>query len=228
MASNQTVEELLKTDNEEQRWLRIGDFVREDAAVAQFEAENLLSSDPASDRRLGAEILGQLAATHPGARGQITSRLLAALDADKDAGAIAAIVVALGFAAHPRSRAAIQALSVHPDARVRFAVAFSLPILAMDEEALETLRLLSNDVDDDVRDWATFALAESDASDSNTRESLIGRTTDADDDTRAEAIYGLARRRDPVAYGLIERELTFHPGQTLVRRAREELRRKPR
>ena len=85
------------------------------------------------------------------------------------------------------------------------------------------LRSLSRDSDPDVRDWATFALAESDRTDEHTREALLARTGDEDDDTRAEAIYGLARRRDPRAREFVERALASGPVGALILRARDEL-----
>ncbi len=72
---------------------------------------------------------------------------------------------------------------------------------------MAALRELSTDPDDDVRDWATFGLGPSEATDVATVEALFARTDDPHYDTRCEAILGLAMRHDPRARALVEREL---------------------
>jgi hypothetical protein len=56
---------------------------------------------------------------------------------------------------------------------------------------------LSADPDGDVRDWSTFSLGvQIDRDTADVREALAARLEDAHGDTSAEAIRGLARRRD--------------------------------
>ena len=214
---------MLDLADEEQRFRRIGDFVRQDAEAGLAVGRQLIASAAARERCLGADVLGQLAPIAPAARGQIVSELLAALDPEDEGEVIASLVVALGHAADRRAKGVLISLSGHLASSVRFAVAFALPVLGLDEETMDTLRLLSRDSDPDVRDWATFALAESDLTDEQTREALLARTGDEDDDTRAEAIYGLARRRDPRAGEFVERELASRSVGALILRARDEL-----
>jgi HEAT repeat protein len=103
--------------------------------------------------------------------------------------------------AHLRDDRAISALlemSRYPDSGVRHAVAFGL---AGSErpDALQTLINLMEDADNEVRDWATFGLGEQCKADSpEIRDALRKRTKDPYEDARSEAIWGLARRRDPV------------------------------
>jgi HEAT repeat protein len=103
----------------------------------------------------------------------------------------------------PAPGLAVLHLPDHPDADVRFAVAFALPSLDLDDEGLAALRKLSADPDADVRSWATFGLA---GSDEATIDALVARAYDPDEDTRAEGIGGLARRRDPRAVALVDHE----------------------
>lgn len=215
--------EMLDMADDEQRFGRIGDFIRLDAEAALMVGQRLIVSTTSAERRLGADLLGQLATISHVDRGQIAADLLAVLDQQDDANVIASLAVALGHAADLRAKGALIGLSEHPESSVRFAVAFALPVLGLDEDTVETLRLLSRDADPDVRDWATFALAESDFTDEQTTHALLTRTADADDDTRAEAIYGLARRCDPRAREFVERELASQQGGELIRRARDEL-----
>ena len=72
---------------------------------------------------------------------------------------------AVGHSGDGRASGGVIALADHADAGVRDAVATALPALGLDEPALEVLRQLSQDADDDVRDWATIGLAESEAND---------------------------------------------------------------
>jgi hypothetical protein len=66
-----------------------------------------------------------------------------------------------------------------------------------DRKAVRTLIELSADPDADIRDWATFGLAQQIGTNTReVREALYARVEDEDDDTRAEALMGLARRRD--------------------------------
>jgi HEAT repeat protein len=136
---------------------------------------------------------------------------------------IASIVVALGHTGDERGRDPAVRLSSHADVGIRFAVAFALPSLSLDDVALDALRGLSTDEDDDVRDWATFGLAESDDAGERTIAALRARVVDPHDDTRAEAIYGLARRHQPDAPALVERELALPVHGALIERARDAL-----
>jgi HEAT repeat protein len=90
----------------------------------------------------------------------------------------------------------------HDDARVRRAVAQALPSVLGDADPADAVRVLirlSVDTDEDVRDWACFALGTqlSEVDSPQVRDALLARLGDPHDDTRCEALLGLARRRDP-------------------------------
>lgn len=223
MSRDPTIATLLEVEDEEQRFDRIADFVRRDAVVAHAVGQELIDSGEAKERVLGADLLGQVASVVPLAREQIAADLVAAFDPRDEGDVIASFVIGMGHSADPRCKRVLVELAEHSDSRVRFAVAFALPSFGIDEGTGSTLRTLTVDSDPDVRDWATFALAESDLTDEDTLSSLAARTDDPHDDTRAEAIYGLARRRDPRADGLIERELNSSKVGALILRARDEL-----
>jgi HEAT repeat protein len=214
---------LLATPDEERRFELLAEFVTGDPQGSTTEGCRLLTSEAAEERELGADLLGQVSTVRPAAVGVITDTLLGRLSGEADAHVVASIVIALGHAGDERASGSVIALADHEDAGVRDAVATALPTLGLDEPALEALRRLSRDTDDDVRDWATFGLAESDANDPATIEALTARSDDAHDDTRAEAIFGLARRHDPRARALVDRELARPVYGTLIERARDEL-----
>lgn len=223
VASSPTVARLLDLDDDAERFRLIGDFVRQERRVVQAAGEQLIASTSAKERALGADILGQLATVIPPARGEIAAQLLAAMDPKDEGDVVASFAMALGHAGDARARGRLVDLAGHPDSSVRFGVAFALSALGLDAETVAVLHLLANDADADVRDWATFALAESDLRDEETRRTLLARSGDPDRDTRAEAIYGLARRGDPKARELIELELASPSVGALILRARDEL-----
>ena len=73
---------------------------------------------------------------------------------------------------------------------------------------VQHLLRLMEDVDDDVRDWATFHLGElSDEDSEEIRAAFVRRLTDSHEDTRKEAIMGLARRVDDRVIPVIVEEL---------------------
>ena len=73
---------------------------------------------------------------------------------------------------------------------------------------IDTLLQLMRDSDSDVRDWATFGLGtQSDADSLAIREALFARFQNEDEDTRAEAVVGLAKRKDLRALPVVIEEL---------------------
>ncbi|WP_433614321.1 HEAT repeat domain-containing protein [Dactylosporangium sp. CA-139114] len=109
-------------------------------------------------------------------------------------------------------------LAHHPDAGVRRAVAQALPSVlgeAPPDDTIHALILLSADRDNDVRDWACFALGTqlSELDSTTVRNALAARLDDPHDDTRCEALLGLARRRDtrvlPVLHERLARDNVY-------------------
>jgi HEAT repeat protein len=91
----------------------------------------------------------------------------------------------------------VAALATHSEPSVRQAVAFAL-LSQPAGNAVSTLIQLSRDEIASVRDWATFGLGtQLDLDTPELRDALAARLEDSDPDTLAEAICGLARRRDP-------------------------------
>ncbi len=207
MSTNDFLDDLLAEPDDERRWEALASFVSGSPVDAMRIAQASIDDDRPDRRYLAADILGQVASVDSEVAPAIALQLVARLDGEADPDVLNSLVVALGHAADPSARPAVLRLADHPDEDVRFAVAFALPSLDLDPDALAALRSLSADPDEDVRSWATFGLAGSDACDDATIAALVARTDDPDEDTRAEGIGGLARRRDPRAMTLVEREL---------------------
>jgi HEAT repeat protein len=165
------------------------------------------SLDP-QERRLGADVLGQL-----GSRDRAfpfreeTIPILAQLLGDPDDAVVSSALVAFGHLGAEQSVREIAALSQHQNPDVRHAVAFSL--LGLETAvAVNTLLNLSRDDDAHVRDWATFGLGtQIDLDTPQIRDALLARATDSDEGTRAEALAGLVRFRDPRVVQLLGRAL---------------------
>jgi HEAT repeat protein len=122
------------------------------------------------------------------------------------------VVCAAAWAlSHLGSETAISALieiKKHPDPDVRWAVANGLNATTR-ADAIATIIELMDDSDDNVRDWATFALGtQCDLDTPEIREALRKRLADGYEDARDEAIWGLAQRKDEYAIRELLRRLT--------------------
>jgi HEAT repeat protein len=129
------------------------------------------------------------------------------------------VLESLGFAfAHldePRGVGPMSAFADHPDERVRSAVVHAL-LGRTDDVAVRTLLALSTDVDDEVRDWATFGLGALLRLDTPAiRDALVARLEDEHHDTREEATYGLAVRLDARAVPVLLDFLEHYEGPML-------------
>jgi len=106
-------------------------------------------------------------------------------------------ITALRFLENPAGIPQIVQRQSHPNADVRHAVAFALGAFPNDPRSSECLLSLMKDADEEVRDWATFALGGLGNLDSvEIRDALFQRLSDSNQDVRAEAMAGLAKRRD--------------------------------
>lgn len=197
------IQTALATYNEDCRWDLIGGAVTECPEDVLAVSLELLASLTARKRRLGADLLGRLVGVDPGARPAVLEALLAALPAERDTDALASIVAALGHVGDASLVVRIVRYADHPEAAVRLAVAFAIATIGREPLASEALRAiiqLSRDEDPEVRDWATFGLGTLSNEDGpDVRAALLARTEDAYHEARAEALFGLAVRRDPRA-----------------------------
>jgi len=189
------------------------------------EAIKLCSNPEAIPRAVGADILAQLGvrdgvAVFPFA--DESAGPLVTLLADAEPIVIASALYALGHLGRGEPPQ-LARLSTHASEEVRHALAYALGGRT-DAISTEVLVALSGDVDTDTRDWATFALgALSDEDTPAIRDALIARLNDSDDDVRAEAIAGLAKRRDERAVQPLLQELRLPEVGVLVIEAAGEM-----
>lgn len=132
-------------------------------------------------------------------------------------------IAGLGHRPAAHALPALLGFVAHSDARVRFALAYTLGSDA-GPEATAALIQLAADRDDDVRDWATFSLGTiSDADSDEIRGVLWTNAHDANRDVRGEGAVGLARRNDARVTELLKARLLADDWQLYELEAVEEM-----
>lgn len=158
-------------------------------------------SDDPLIRARGVDVLAQLGKTadHPvNSFPEDASAIISELvKREKDLRPLESAISALGHLDNPAAVPVIAAFHGHPSSDIRFSVACSLGSFPNDDLSVETLLLLMEDSDEDVRDWATFGLGvQGDQDSPKIREALYRRLSDANEDVREEAMVGLGKRKD--------------------------------
>lgn len=197
------IEAALGTFDNECRWELIDAIVTECPDDVFDASRELLHAGDERSRVLGADILGRLVTVDQGQRMRVSRTLRSALATERDPSPVASIVAALGHVGDPATLDLVFPLVSHACAEVRLAVAFAVATLSLQPlgpQARVALIRLSRDDNSEVRDWATHALGTlSDADGPEIRAALLARADDDCHEARAEALFGLAVRRDPRA-----------------------------
>jgi methionyl-tRNA formyltransferase len=155
----------------------------------------LARSEDSSERGVAAYVLGQLGVprTLPD---ESAAELEALAEREQDPRVLAAIAHAFANLGDPYGTEVLLRLGDHADAAVRAGVVEALTGRENDR-AIAALIRLSADPDDDIRDWATFALGAICTRDTEElREALVARLDDECEEPRLEAVHGLAVRGD--------------------------------
>jgi HEAT repeat protein len=167
-----------------------GDHEVLDAALA------LCNSAATQERKLGAQLLGQLGTPGKGFPDACFGGLAGLLGRETHEDVIAAIAFALGHLDDSRCVDLLLSLKGHPSPAVRFGVVNAISG-QNHPAAIQTLIELSRDPDQETRDWATFGLGTFIETDSEEiRDALADRLQDSCEETAHEALIGLARRKD--------------------------------
>jgi HEAT repeat protein len=176
------------------------------------------------ERQVGADVLAQIgtADTH-GVRPftEESVPVLRALLADANDDVIASAIHALAHH-HHENVGDFSRLARHESQAVRYAIAHALSGHHR-ADAIAILIELTTDVDDSIRDWATFAIGtQCDVDGPEIREALGRRLVDADEEVRGEAMVGLARRRAVGVVDYVAEALTgSNPSQLVFDAAKE-------
>jgi HEAT repeat protein len=193
----------LGTFDDECRWELI-DTISKECPDDVFSASgDLLRSGDRRARTLAADILGRLVSVDQGQRMRVSRTLRGALAVERDPAPIASLIAALGYVGDPATLELVYPLAAHASPEVRLAVAFAVATLSLQPlgpQSRIALIRLSRDPNSEVRDWATHALGTlSEADGPDVRDALLARANDECHEARAEALFGLAVRRDPRA-----------------------------
>ncbi len=198
----------LTEEDEDKIWEAIGQLQFRGNREVFEAARKLCESNNAKERKLGADILGQLGIPDRAFPDEAVAILLGLLENEEDVTVLNSVAIALGHIGSPRAVEPLSRLKNHPHEDVRYGVAVGL-LAHEDMLAIETLIELSADEDEDVRDWATFGLGSMIETDTEEiRFALVRRLHDEHDDTRFEALIGLARRNDERVLGPLLEELS--------------------
>jgi hypothetical protein len=153
------------------------------------------ASSSIGQRRLGAEVLGELGFEHDFPFAREAEPVLLRLLVDAEPTVVAEALLALGTLGADNT-IAICRLVAHPLVEVRAALARCLCDLS-GPRVIPTLITLTRDRDAGVRRTATSGLCGLDREDTPAlREALVERLGDADTETREEAIFALAQLND--------------------------------
>jgi HEAT repeat protein len=216
MASRE-IEELFEramtNDDDDESWKAIDDLRTIGTREVFERAVELCRSGDFRSRACGVTVLCQLGRTiknHVTAFADESYSIITEMArTEAEADALASEISALGHLGNPGAIPLIAGASSHPNSEVRFAVACALGSFPNEPRSVETLLVLMEDVDADVRDWSTFGLGVlGDADSIEIREAFVRRLSDADEDAREEAMVGLGKRQDqrvlPVLLAVLE------------------------
>jgi HEAT repeat protein len=192
-SSEDIIQEAYLENDEEVYWSLIAELHKR-GTVNEFNLSvKLCDSEDPVDREIGADILGQLGWQKKAFQEESIPILIELLSDPVD-DAISSAAYALG---HRNAAEAVKPLlrhKKHPNPRVRHGVVFGLLSLE-DTDAINCLIDLTNDKDDEVRNWATFGLGSLiDVNSDDIRDALEKRLTDSVSEIRGEAFVGLAAR----------------------------------
>lgn len=165
-------------------------------------------------RARGLNVLAQLGAGKPDAERPFIAKSVSIAVShlrDSDPEVVSSAAWALSHLGTEPAVAALIGMRSHPDPDVRQAVACCTEMRQHPETAPILIELME-DENQEVRDWATFAVGEfallvnekwSYLDSPQIRAALHKRLADTYEDVRREAIWGLAKRRDPLGLKLL-------------------------
>ncbi|MFC4021976.1 HEAT repeat domain-containing protein [Micromonospora sp. GCM10011542] len=176
------------------------------AAAVRVAVTQLADPQP-TVRAAACDLLGLASELHEQVRGDAAAALVDLAAAESDPDVHWSIARALGATGDGRAVPVLVALAGSRDADVRFRVATALPgVLGAHPEGpgVAALIALCDDLNPEVRNWATFALGRMSTADGEAvRQALWERTRDEHRAVRQEGVRGLARRRDARALPLV-------------------------
>jgi HEAT repeat protein len=193
---------LTGNDDDDEPWKAVHTLRRMGTREVFEKAAEWCKSDNPLARARGADVLGQLGRTaeHPSNNFPEESyvAISALVQRETDLRPLASAIYAMGHLHNFAGVPLIANFGSHPHPDIRDAVAFSLGCFPNEPLSVATLLKLTDDIDEDIRNWATFGLGNlGDADSSEIRDALVRLLNDSKEDVREEAMVGLGKRKDP-------------------------------
>ena len=198
----------LKQSDYDNYWTVVGSLQTRGTQAVLDAMYPLSASQRREERILAADVLAQLGVPERTFPKESVALLLKMLSVEDDNEVLPSIITAFGHNDNDEIPKALATFYKRPEPDVREAVAFALSSKYEDALTIEMLINLSMDEVRDVRDWAVFSFMYKNADTPPIREALWRRVQDEDFEIRAEAILGLARRKDPQIVDVLIRELS--------------------
>lgn len=233
LSTTQIFELALNEKDDDKRWEYIVVLhLRPTREVFEM-AKSLCKSTDSEKICLGADVLAQLGTVDLPFKKETIPILMKLADSklkfsnnEKDSDALQSVIIALSRMDEIECFKKITEFKNHSSNYVRDSVAFGISIV--DEDfTIKALIELSDDVDEDVRNWATFGLGQSERDSREIRDAFMKRLgekigDEVCDEIRGEALVGLAIRKDPrVIEPLIEELSSKSVGKLAVEAASE-------
>ena len=239
ISTSELIKLALNEKDDEARWNYV-QTLHQRGNIEVFDiAKNLCESDDSKKITLGADVLGQIGISIesidlPFKKESVpvllnlTETNLKSSKNEEDVIAFQSVIFALGRMNDEKAREKILEFTEHQSEDVRSAVVHG--ILAIEaEDEINALIKLSNDTDEDVRNWATFGLgSQIETNTEEIRQALFNRLnekTDNDvcDEIRGEALVGLAIRKDERVIAPLIQELSMESVGILAVEAASEI-----
>ncbi|WP_240197124.1 ankyrin repeat domain-containing protein [Nonomuraea lactucae] len=200
------------TDEDAETWWVVADSLGKRADDETYEAlARLCVSEDAREREFGVDAIAQFGVSEDAK--PYLERTLPLLQrmatTESNPQVLRSVLSALGHQGDPRGLPQVLDIVGRPGHRRTMTDAIALAdVLPPDHaEGLALLVSMTEDADDEVRDWATSGLASLAADTPEIRQALTARLDDTDLRTVAEAARGLAERGDARAARGVERVL---------------------
>jgi HEAT repeat protein len=192
---------LLGDDDDDAPWQAVHSLRRIGTREVFDHAARWIESAEPLKRARGLDVVAQLGKTaeHPSNSFPQESYdlVVTALDKEREFLPLRSAIAALGHLDDARAIPLVAAFSTDPRHEIRFSVACALGSFPNDPLSVKTLATLMEDVDGEVRDWATFGVGVLGDQDSvELRESFYRRLNDSDLAASEEAVVSLAKRHD--------------------------------
>jgi HEAT repeat protein len=211
--------------------LRESPFDREAATILMARADrealdgaiDLCRSPVPNEREAGAFILGEIGLGEPAFLEETVAELCRLLREEPPLAVLSGALYALGHRDSAAATADVLPHTRHASEEIRYAATFAL--LTQDSpEAVAAMLKLSEDEDDEIRNWATGGLgSQIDVDTPEIRSALRARLGELDDEIRGEALLGLARRGDRDVIEPLIRELSLDEVTRLALEAADEM-----